>query len=67
MNQHSWAAGRNTAMIQTFFLVKILFGRSWTDGDLFYKKCFPPDYVTGKLIHSMPWSFLLLSESMVRA
>ena len=65
MNQHSWAARRNTAMIQTHFSCKNLFGRSCTDGDLFYKRCFPQDYVTGKLIQSRPWSFLLLSESLV--
>ena len=65
MNQQSWAARRNTAMIQTHFSCKNLFGRSCTDGDLFYKRCFPQDYVTGKLIQSRPWSFLLLSESLV--
>ena len=65
MNQHSRAARRNTAMIQTHFSCKNLFGRSCTDGDLFYKRCFPQDYVTGKLIQSRPWSFLLLSESLV--
>ena len=65
MNQHSWAARRNTAMIQTHFSCKNLFGRSCTDGDLFYRRCFPQDHVTGKLIQTRPWSFLLLSESLV--
>lgn len=49
------------------FSCKTLFRRSRTDGDLFYKRCVPQDYMTGKLIQSMPRSFLLLSESVVRA
>ena len=48
MNQHSWAARRNTAMIQTHFSCKNLFGRPCTDGDLFYKRCFPQDYEIGR-------------------
>lgn len=68
---NSWisTAGRRAGTLLWYkhFSCKNLFGRSRTDGDLSYKRCFPQDYVTGKLIQSMPRSFLLLSESVVRA
>ena len=32
---------------------------------MFYRRCFPQDHVTRKLIQTRPWSFLLLSESLV--